>query len=79
LILTLLPFATKLVPAKMARSLKALPYFLAYLDPPQAFANVQTREFFSTKGVDAPPVDSYLDRVLSYYLSRTRSQRMEDS
>ncbi len=79
LILTLLPFATKLVPAKMARSLKALPYFLAYLDPPQAFANVQTREFFSTKGVDAPPVDSYLDRVLSYYLSRTRSQRTEDS
>jgi thioester reductase-like protein len=74
-----LPVATKLVSTKTARALRALPYFLAYLDPPQTFANVQTRGFFSTRGVDAPSVASYLDAVLSYYLRRTRDERMEDS
>jgi nucleoside-diphosphate-sugar epimerase len=74
-----LPVATRLVSTKTARALQALPYFLAYLDPPQTFANVRTREFFSARGLDAPRVESYLDSVLSYYLCRKRDERTEDS
>jgi thioester reductase-like protein len=67
---SLLPVATWLAPATIRPSLQSLPYFLAYLDGPQTFANVRSQEFFSAEGVNVPPVDTYLETVLSYYLSR---------
>jgi thioester reductase-like protein len=60
----------RLVPGSLGRALRQLPYFLAYLDEPQTFANTATTEFFSARGLLVPSVDSYLDRVLGYYLSR---------
>jgi UDP-glucose 4-epimerase len=70
LVRTLLPIVSRLVPASARRSLETLPYFLAYLGKPQTFANVRTREFFFPLGLEVPPVDGYLDAVLSYYVSR---------
>jgi thioester reductase-like protein len=70
LIRRLLPVISRLVPARARRSLETLPNFLAYLDTPQTFANVRTREFFLPLGIEVPPVDQYLDAVLSYYVSR---------
>ncbi len=67
---TFLPIARWLVPGKAGRSLQSLSYLLAYLDEPQTFANDRSQAFFSAAGVTLPPVDSYLDAVLSYYLGR---------
>jgi nucleoside-diphosphate-sugar epimerase len=64
------PVASRLVPEKMRRTLQSLPHFLAYLDVPQTFANVDTARFFSSANLTVPRVDSYLEAVLSYYLSR---------
>jgi hypothetical protein len=50
--------------------LDTLPLFLAYLDTPQTFADVRTREFFMPLGIEVPLVDRYLDTVLGYYVSR---------
>jgi thioester reductase-like protein len=69
----LLPAATWLTRAGARKSLQTLPHFLAYLDKPQTFANVRTKEFFSVCGLTVPTVDSYLDTVVSYYLTRTDS------
>ena len=67
---SVLPIVSRVLPPARRRSLQARPHFLAYLDEPQTFANVKTREFFSPAGVDVPPVPSYLDTVLSYYVSQ---------
>ena len=67
---TLLPVASLIVPGKARRTLQSLPYFLAYLDAPQTFGNALSEEFFASAGVKAPAVDSYLDAVLTYYISR---------
>jgi thioester reductase-like protein len=70
LIRKLLPIVRRLVTTRARRSLDTLPLFLAYLDTPQTFANVRTREFFTPVGIEVPPVDRYLDTVLAYYVSR---------
>jgi thioester reductase-like protein len=66
----LLPLVSRLATGDVRRSLKSLPYFLAYLGAPQTFANVRSEEFFSAVGLRVPPVETYLDAVLSYYLAR---------
>ena len=71
----LLPVVQPLVDEKTRRTLQGLPFFLAYLDEPQTFANQHTRQFLSQAGICAPPVDSYLDAVLSYYLSRQHNRQ----
>ena len=63
----LLPVVTRMTPERIRRSLAGLPYFLAYLDPPQTFDNIESDAFFSSAGVRVPPVDAYLDKVLMYY------------
>jgi thioester reductase-like protein len=66
----LVPIAAFLTSGHLRRSVKTLPYFLAYLEEPQTFANVDTDRFFSEYGLSAPAVDTYLDAVLSYYDAR---------
>jgi thioester reductase-like protein len=63
----LVPVAASLTSGHLRRSIRTLPFFLAYLDEPQTFANTQTDQFFSAQGLAAPAVDTYLDAVLSYY------------
>lgn len=60
--------AGRLMPTT-AGALRSLPYFLAYLETPQTFANAESRRFFSAAGLDLPRLDAYLDPVLSRYLS----------
>lgn len=69
LVRTLLPIMTRLAPARLKRSLESLPHFLAYLDMPQTFGNTETQDYFSAIGLHLPPVRSYLETVLGYYVS----------
>jgi len=52
------------------RSLQTLPHFLAYLDEPQTFAHVRTREFLGDDDGEPPSVEHYLKTVLDYYLAK---------
>jgi thioester reductase-like protein len=67
---TLLPISAWCVGGAPRRALRTLPFFLAYLESPQTFANVQSRAFFGAAGVRLPAPETYLDPVLSYYLDR---------
>lgn len=61
---------------RMRRSLLSLPYFLAYLDDQtQTFGNVESQQFFSKAGLTLPTVSSYLEPVLSYYVSHRPHSR----
>lgn len=71
LIKMLLPAAGWCVGPATRRALRTLPYFLAYLDSPQTFTNVETRAYFGAEGLMLPAADSYIDPVLSYYLAGT--------
>lgn len=70
LLKALTSLATPLAPGSLRKSLKSMPYFMEYLGEPQTFATRQTEAFFTPHGLVIPPVDSYLNTVLSYYLSR---------
>ena len=65
---TLLPAAGWFVGRGTQRALRAVPYFLDYLDGQQGFANTNSRAFFSSAGIELPAPERYLDTVLSYYL-----------
>lgn len=69
LLRTVLPVAGWCVGKATRRALQALPFFLAYLDTPREFGNVASRAFFSSSGLSLPAPDSYVDVVLTYYLS----------
>jgi UDP-glucose 4-epimerase len=71
----LLPVAERFSPPPLKRTLQSLPFFLAYLDEPQTFANDRTREFFASSGVVPPAVDSYLDTILTFYLAHPDTSR----
>ncbi len=51
------------------KALQTLPYFLAYLDEEQVFDNRATQAFFQKEGLQVPPVEEYLPRVMDYYLA----------
>jgi hypothetical protein len=70
----LVPLAALLTSGRLRRSIQTLPYFLAYLDEPQTFANTDTDAFFSANGLSAPAVDTYLDAVLSFYDARNNER-----
>lgn len=55
-------------------ALASLPYFLAYLGTRQGFATRETGLFLQPHSVTIPRVDSYLDRVLAYYLATTTAR-----
>jgi thioester reductase-like protein len=66
----LLPVVSRLAPPGPRRALQSLPFFLAYLDEEQLFDNTQTRAFFAPRGLDVPPVEGYLEKVVGYYVAR---------
>lgn len=56
------------MPADARRAIKTLPIFLDYLATDQSFANHQTQALLASAGLGVPEPDSYLDKVLNYYL-----------
>ncbi|MCJ8498980.1 SDR family oxidoreductase [Desulfatitalea alkaliphila] len=66
----LLRLARPMVTRRHRRRLDALPFFFAYLKERQWFANSRTLAHFASQSLAPPHADSYLDRVLDYYLGR---------
>jgi thioester reductase-like protein len=65
----LIPVVGLFVGAKGRRALRGLPPVLAYLAEHQGFSNTETARAFAAAGLPIPPVESYLDQVMGYYLS----------
>ena len=57
------------VATKARRALRGLPAVLAYLSESQGFSNTETAHALAGAGLSVPPVESYLDPVLGYYLA----------
>ena len=66
-----IPWLSAIAPARPRRMLRALPYLLDYLDDVQHFDNTRTRAILEPQGLCVPPVETYLDRIIAYYLART--------
>ena len=60
------------MPSEARRAIKTLPVFLDYLATEQTFANRQTQALITAAGLAVPPPNSYLDKVLGYYLESAR-------
>lgn len=65
-----LPLLSGLLPRKIQRELKSVPFLLSYLAEDQRFENAQSQEYFASKGLHASPVDSYLPRLIDHYLEK---------
>jgi len=65
-----IPVIGWLVPEKTRKALRTLPIFLDYLAEDQAFANADTRALLAAAGIQLPPVEDYVDRLVTYYLNR---------
>lgn len=63
-----IPVIGWLVSEKARRALRTLPIFFHYLGEDQAFANSETRALLEAAGIHLPPVEQYVDRLISYYL-----------
>lgn len=60
---------TPFLDEKIQRAVKVLPVFLDYLKDEQLFGSAMTRKFIEENGgPEMPMVNSYLERVLGYYL-----------
>lgn len=70
-----IPILSALLPRERKRALATLPVFLAYLTGNQGFSNAQTRATLDSAHVALPPVDSYLDLVLTAYLRSVKEGR----
>lgn len=71
----LVPAIGAVAGAKSRRALRALPPVLSYLAEDQCFSNEESARTFGAAGLPVPPVDSYLEQVLNFYLeSRARAQ-----
>lgn len=68
---SLLAGAGVFMPADTKRAIKTLPIFLDYLATDQTFANHQTQALLSNAGLGVPEPDSYLSKVLNYYLGNS--------
>lgn len=66
--LALLNGVSFFMPNEARRAIKTLPVFLDYLATEQTFANRRTQTLLAAAGLSLPTPDSYLDKVLSYYL-----------
>jgi len=53
---------------KGRRALRALPAVTAYLAETQGFSNKESSRVFASAGLPVPPISSYLDDVLDFYL-----------
>ncbi len=67
----LLRIATRFAPARSRRFLSGLPFLLDYLGEEQAFDNTQTDRLLSHHGLTVPPVESYLETIMTPYWSRS--------
>jgi len=63
------------VDAPTRRALATLPVFLDYLESDQLFENAQTSRLLHGAGVEVPPLDEYLPRVLDFYFSGRAAQK----
>ena len=70
----LVPVIGSVVGAKTRRALRGLPPVLAYLAESQAFGNAESSRSLAAAGLPVPAAESYLDRVLSYYLDAGSAQ-----
>ena len=71
----LIPVVGMFVGAKGRRALRGLPPVLAYLAEQQGFWNTETVRALAAAGQPSvPPVESYLGRVLGYYLDAGRAR-----
>jgi len=70
----LVPVIGALAGEKARRALRALPPILAYLAEDQGFSNPRTAQALAAAGLPVPPVDSYLDAVLCFYLDSSAGQ-----
>lgn len=65
----LLSVMTRFMHAETRRAAATLPVFLDYLDSNQRFENVETRRLLESVGIALPNWTSYVDTVMSAYLS----------
>ena len=65
-----LPLIRICSPPSLRRAIESLPIFLEYLAESQTFENTASRALLERHGIMLPRVESYLHRVLAYYLSR---------
>lgn len=69
-----IPVISVFSPPRLRRALGTLPIFLDYLSEEQAFGNDKTCQLLDSAGIRLPPVDTYLETLLSYYLSHRRKK-----
>jgi len=60
------------MPTELRRAVRTLPVFLDYLATEQTFINQRTQELLAAAQLPVPHPDRYLDKVLDYYLERSR-------
>ncbi|MDE2276981.1 MAG: SDR family oxidoreductase, partial [Burkholderiales bacterium] len=70
----LVPVIGSVAGAKARRALRGLPPVLAYLAESQAFGNAESSRSLAAAGLPVPAAESYLDRVLTYYLDAGSAQ-----
>ena len=71
----LVPIIGAFAGVKTRRALRSLPPVLAYLAEDQGFSNVETARMLGAAGLPVPPVESYLDPILRYYLDSRDERR----
>jgi len=57
------------LPKSVRRATRTLPFLVSYMDDDQMFDNTQTEAFFATQGLVAPPVGTYLNQIVEYYIA----------
>lgn len=70
----LLSTVSVVMPRDVRRAIKTLPVFLDYLATDQTFANHETRALLEPTGLLLPAPETYLNKVIGYYL-RSRTGR----
>lgn len=66
---TLLGAVGVFMPPEVRRAIRTLPVFLDYLATEQRFANERTQALLADAGLAVPAPETYLDKVLAYYLA----------
>lgn len=64
----LLPALKWVVSGKNRKALRMLPYFLDYVNDEQVFDHSVSTAFFASSGLEVPPVDAYLEKIVASFL-----------
>ena len=59
------------MPREVRRAIRTLPVFLDYLATEQSFSNEHSQALLATAGLAVPAPETYLDKVLAYYLANS--------